>query len=165
MATPTLESVIAELTALANALEKNQPNVSFTSAGKTYTGAEVIAEVRAILADASAVATARVALGGLIATHRKTQADKAVFLGHLKQNVRIRYGSNLTALAEFALEPVRKRGAPTTEEIVLRVTKSRATRKERRTMGKRQKAKIKGDVAGVVMTVVTAADEGGKKGT
>jgi hypothetical protein len=154
MATQPLASLIADLAKLADALETNMPNEPFGYASKTYAGPEVIAKVRGILAEALAVRDTRALLHDYIVTLAKSQRGMAEFLAGLRRNIRINYGNNLTKLAEFALEPVRKRGTPTGDEILLRVTKAKATRKKRRTMGKKQRKAIKGSVTGVVITPV-----------
>ena len=69
------------------------------------------------------------------------------------------------ALAEFGLEPKKKRRPATAEEVLVSAAKLRATRAERRTMGKRQKAAIKGNVTGVVITPVTAPTDGAGGGS
>jgi hypothetical protein len=159
MATPTEKSIVAELMALVDGLEKNLPNKSFVSASQSYTGPEVIAEVRAIHAAASAVVEARGTLTDALRAHAKMRHDKAEFLRHLRDTLRTAYSNDQVTLAEFGLAPTRSRGAPTGEELLVRVTKSQATRKERRTMGKRQRAAIKGDVTGVVITPTVKEEE------
>jgi nucleoid DNA-binding protein len=103
----------------------------------SYTGAGVIAEVRAIHAAASAVIEARGNLTDALRENAKMQKDKAEFLRHLRDTLRTAYSHDQVTLSEFGLASVRTRGAPTGEELLLRVTKTQATRKERRTMGKR----------------------------
>jgi hypothetical protein len=159
MATPTEKSIVADLAALAEGLEKNLPTKSFVSASQSYTGAEVIAEVRALHAAASAVLEARDTLTDALRANAKAQTDKAEFLRHLRDVLRAAYSHDQVTLSEFGLAPLRKRGAPTGEELLLRVTKAQATRKERRTMGKRQRAAIKGDVTGVVITPTVKEEE------
>ena len=59
------------------------------------------------------------------------------------QYLHMLYGRQATLLADFALEP-RKIGRKTVATKLAAADKMRATRKARRTMGKKQKAKIKG---------------------
>ena len=119
----------------------------------------MIAEVRAIHAAASAVIEARGNLTDALRENAKMQKDKAEFLRHLRDTVRTAYSHDQVTLSEFGLAPKRTRSAPTGEELLLRVTKTQATRKKRRTMGKRQRAAIKGDVTGVVITPTVKEEE------
>jgi len=154
MATRSQKSVIEELSLLAEALAKHFPNTPFIEESKTYSGPEVIAQVQAILGSAQAVSNARGTLADAIRDDRVMQANNAQFLRHLRSMLRGAYSGNSSTLAEFGLEPVKTRPPPTNDELLLRVAKSLATRKKRRTMGKRQKAAIKGNVTGVVITPV-----------
>jgi hypothetical protein len=57
-------------------------------------------------------------------------------------------------LADFGLAP-RKSNAKTVQTKATAVAKNLATRKARGTMGKKQKASIKGHVTGIIVTPVT----------
>ncbi len=70
------------------------------------------------------------------------RALHAVDVGFV-QYLHLLFGRQQTSLADFALEP-RKVGKKTTATKLAAADKMRATRKARRTMGKKQKAKIKG---------------------
>jgi hypothetical protein len=89
MATPTEKSIVAELMALVEGLEKNLPNKSFVSASQSYTGPEVIAEVRAIHAAASAVVEARGTLTDALRTNAKVRHDKAEFKAQLRVDLKV----------------------------------------------------------------------------
>ena len=58
-------------------------------------------------------------------------------------------------LADFAVKPVKIPAPMSNETLLLRAARNQATRKERRTMGKKQRRAIKGDVTGVVITPTT----------
>ena len=152
MATPSEQSVIDDLTALVTGLKKHAPGRPFVLASQTYSAADILGEVNALLAAASAVPKARGALKDAIRADRELRARKAELLRGLRGTIQSMFRGQTTTLADFGLEPPRARRPATTEEAVLAVEKRRATRKERRTMGKKQKAAIKGDVTGVVIT-------------
>ena len=155
MATPTEKSVIDGLRALAQGLETYLPNESFFYASESHTGAEVIAEVRSLLANGTALLSARAALKDAARDFQEACVDKAPFLAARREMLQLAYSNDTGKLAEFGLAPLRHRAPPTTEEILLRNAKALSTRKERRTMGKRQRAAIKGNVTGVTITPVT----------
>jgi hypothetical protein len=77
MATPPKATVISDLSSLVRALEKHHPETSLTESSKMYTGAEVIAEVRALLVSATAVREARGTLKDALVADRKLQRSKA----------------------------------------------------------------------------------------
>ena len=72
----------------------------------------------------------------------RLEADSA-----LKGWVRAEFGVASTQAIDFGFPPSRK-GVRTVEEKALAVARTKATRKARRTMGKRQKEEIRGSVAG-----------------
>jgi hypothetical protein len=164
MATPPKSTVLTELSTLMNGLEKHRPPHSFIVSGTKYPWRQVIAELRALLASGTAVVHARGALTDALKADRKLQASKTDFLNVLRLNLRTAYSHDMTTLAAFGLAPVRKRAPPTTDELILRTTKSLATRKERRTMGKRQRAAIKGKVTGVLITPIVGPSKKGPGG-
>ena len=139
MATPSRYTVVQQLTALADGIEKKIPEQPFVFAGETYDKAELVAAIRALLAAATRVVNAKGELASAIADDKKAQANGAELLRNVRQMIQRMHGNDTNLLAEFALLPVRGRPPPTTEELLLRVTKSLATRKKRRTMGKKQK--------------------------
>jgi hypothetical protein len=158
MATPSHDTVVAELTALVDGLTKHQPNTPFIFAGRTYKGRELIAELRLLLAAAKRVVTARAELTDAIRDHRALQAGKAELVHAIRQRLRIMYSNNSAKLADFALEPPRAPRPMSTETLLVRAAKGRATRAKRGTLGKNQKAAIKGKVTRVVITPITGKD-------
>jgi hypothetical protein len=72
----------------------------------------------------------------------------------LKQYVMNTYGAASPVLADFGFN-VPKRAALTVEQQTQAIAKRKATRKARNTLGKKQKAGIKGNVTGVNVTPIT----------
>ncbi len=155
MATPSSQKVIESLTALANGLAKHANGAVFNLAGQTFTGPQMLAEVQAILADAAAVPAAHAALTEAIRADVARRAESAWLLDGVRALLQTMYKRQLTTLADFGLAPPRERRPPTNEEELLMIERRKATRAKRRTMGKKQKAAIKGDVTGVVITPKT----------
>ena len=155
MATPKRLEVLEELRGLEAGIKKNLATFTFIVAGKRYTGPEALAFVQQTLAVAVAVATAHASLTEAIQNEKHFLALNARTLKALRDMIRLMYGGgDATTLAEFKIEPRKVRKQMTVETLLIRAAKSRATRAKRRTMGKRQKAKIKGDVIGVVIEPV-----------
>jgi hypothetical protein len=79
----------------------------------------------------------------------------AAFVKQLKTFVQATYFNSPSVLADFGITP-KARLVPTSEKKTAAVQKRAATRAARHTMGSRQKADVKGDVSGIVVTPVKA---------
>jgi hypothetical protein len=156
MATPSQDDVLADLRGLQAGIQKNLATFTFIVAGKTYTGAEALAFVDSCIASVQAVVTARANLAGALTANQKFQALNGGTLKALRGMIALMYSDQHTKLNEFAIQPRKPRTPLTNDALVLRAAKAKATRTKRRTMGKRQRAKIKGDVAGVIIEPVTS---------
>jgi hypothetical protein len=162
MATPTHHDVITKLTALIDGLTKYIPNESSMFAGQAYTGAELIAQVGVVLAAEMRVVNAQGELKEALLENDKTKASNAPLLNNLTQRLRARYSHDSVTLAEFGIEPVKIAEPMGNDQLLARAAKSKATRKERNTLGKKQKAAIMGTVSGVVIAPVTKKGPTGK---
>jgi hypothetical protein len=155
MATPKRQQIIAELRGLETGIKKNLATFTFIVAAKRYTGPEALAFVQKVLGFAEGVAMAHASLTKALMDEKTFLAINGKTLKALRDMIRLMYGDgDATVLAEFKIEPRKVRKQMTNETLLLRAAKSRATRAKRRTMGKRQKARIKGDVTGVVIEPV-----------
>lgn len=162
MATPTRDELILELKALRAGIVKNLATFSFIVGGKTYPASDALALIDATIASASSVLEARANLADVLGADRALGEQNAPILKGFRDMIGLMYAESGTMLSDFGLAPRKPRTPLTVEKILARSAKSRATRAKRKTMGKRQKAAIKGDVAGVVIAPVTA-DGGGEK--
>ena len=164
MATPKRADVLAELRGLEAGIQKNEATLTFTMNGKAWSGADALAFVQTAITSAVAVSNAQAALTEALLLDKQWNASNGATLKGLRDILRLMFGNNLVGLAEFSLEPRKVRTPMSNETLLLRAAKARATRAKRRTLGKRQKAAIKGEVTGVVITPVTAqakAESGG----
>lgn len=158
MATPTRDDVIAELQGLQAGIQKNLATFTFIVAGKTYSGNDALAFVNKALASASSVVEAHAQLKDAIDADKLFKAQNGPTLKALRDMIRLMYQDNTTTLAEFAIPPKKARVPLSNDALLARAAKARATRVKRKTLGKRQRLAIKGDVTGVEITPVTAAD-------
>jgi hypothetical protein len=76
---------------------------------------------------------------------RQSYASTKAFLSALAQVLRIAFSDSIENLADFGLDPYKKHVRTPDEKIAV-AAKSKATRAARHTMGKKQRAAIKGVV-------------------
>jgi hypothetical protein len=162
MATPTRDEVLAELRGLQAGIQKNLATFTFIVAGKTYSGPEALAFVETAIASALAVVEAHTQLRDAIDADKLFRSQNGTTLRALRDMIRLMYQDNVTTLAEFAIPPKKPRAPLSTEAMVARAAKARATRVKRKTLGKRQRLAIKGEVTGVDITPVTTPDVAAK---
>ncbi len=148
MVTPSRKNILAELQSLESGVQQYMANETITLASQTYTGAELLARIEVSVDSATSVQEARAALNDAIAKDRVVRKNEGLFLQGLRRIVAVRYSTSTETLQAFAIRPKKQRRPSTTEELLTAAAKLRATRTERKTMGKRQKAAIKGDVTG-----------------
>jgi len=160
MTTPTRSKIVSDLSMLASGIDAHAPDYAFTFSSETFDKASLVAKIRTICAASQRVIAAQGELGDALAEEQKVRAAGAAFIRNVQATFISMFSNQSNVLADLALAPVRRRPPPTNEELVKRVIKAAATRKKRRTMGKRQRAAIKGTVSGVVVTAVTS---GGRK--
>ena len=161
MASPKQSDVIAEIRALLEGIQANLPTATLTIGGKSYSPAQLLAFVQSCLASLMAVQMAHGALRDAVAADRTFQAQNQATLKAIRSMIALMFVDNATKLAEFGLTPPKERTPLSAEALLSRAAKARATRAKRRTMGRRQKAAIKGDVTGVVITPTTTDGSSG----
>ena len=128
-------------------IKKDLQNVpSLPLAGSTYTMAALAALVQSRIDAANTVVNARAQWVDSSAAYETLNTKVTRVVRDLRQYVISVHGPDSPVLADFGFTPP-KRAALTPEELVARAQKAAATRKARGTMGKKQKAKIKGTVA------------------
>ena len=105
--------------------------------------------------------TAQGTLHQAVAADKAFQAKNRGQLNALRNILALMYTDDIATLEDFGLSQPKKRTPLSNDALLLRAAKARATRTKRRTMGKRQKAAIKGEVTGVVITPVTSTGSSG----
>ena len=140
---------------LAAGTQKHLANAGqLTFAGGTFTPSQVVdrlhsvATLRADADAARAVATAKVA-----AERAQLPALREFILAFVGL-VRVLFGTSPDILADFGLEPKKAPKALTPEQKAAAKVKRAATREARGIIGRVKRAKVKGDVTGVVITPV-----------
>jgi hypothetical protein len=127
-------------------IKKDLQNVSsLPLASSTYTMAALVQLIQSRIDAANAVVNAKANWLDAVATYGTLNTKVTEVARGLRQYVINVYGQNSPVLADFGFTPPR-RATLTPEEAVARSLKAAATRKARGTMGKKQKAKIKGTV-------------------
>jgi len=128
-------------------IKKDLQNVpSLPLAGSTYTMAALAALVQSRIDAANTVVNARAQWVDASATYQTLNTKVTQVVRGLRQYVINVYGPESPLLADFGFTPS-KRTPLTPEQKVARAAKAAATRKARGTLGKKQKAKIKGTVS------------------
>jgi hypothetical protein len=138
---------ISGLQALKDGLGKHaQTMIALVINGVTFKMSDVITALDDLVKTAEQVVDTRAAWQAAVAEDKtKGKAQKA-FVAGVKQAVRVAFGQQIDALADFDLKP-RKTPAPRTpEQKAAAAAKGKATRALRHTMGAKQKAAIKATV-------------------
>jgi hypothetical protein len=122
----------------------------------TFTPAQVEAQLQSFANLRNSVNTAKAAVSAAL-TDEQSQgpAMRAFYIAFIAY-VRAAFGNSPDVLADFGLAPKKARKPLTADQKAAAAAKRNSTRAARGTKGKRQKAAIKGDVTGVVVTPVTA---------
>jgi hypothetical protein len=137
---------------------KHYGNVtSVTFLGKSMTPAEVTTSLQTLVNLRSDAETAKVAATTKIAAENAQAPALRTLMDAFVAVVRATYGTQPDVLADFGLRPTKARTPLTAEQKALAAAKNKATREARHTQGTKQKAGVKGNVTGVVITPVTAA--------
>jgi len=137
-------------------IQKRLPNGSLTFAGGTFTAAQITSELQEIVDLRSGVTVAQAA------TKVKVDAETAklpalrAFMSALVQCIRVAFGTQADALADFGLPPKKVAAPRTVEQKAAAAAKAVATRAARGTKSTKAKKGVKGAVTGVVVTPVVA---------
>jgi hypothetical protein len=126
-------------------------------AGGSFTPAQVISQLQAIVTLRSDVETAKAATKAKLATEKADMPELRVFLDAFVTFVKAAFGTSPDALADFGLHPKKAKAPATVTAKAAAAAKREATRKARNTMGSQQRKLVKGDVTGVIVTPITAA--------
>jgi hypothetical protein len=119
-----------------------------------------VAQLQKLIDNRDAVTQARATVRDRVAAERDAAPSLIAFMNAFEALVRVMFGTDTTALAEFGLTP-RKRPTPkTATEKAVAVAKRLATREARGTKGPKAKREVHGNVtAKLVVTPATPAAE------
>jgi len=113
--------------------------------GETFTPLTLAAFVQNRIDRANAIDTARAAWEAALSAYDAVNKKTDLVVGDLRHAVMAAFGRQSPVLASFGFLPIQV-PVLTAEQRALAVKRSKATRKARGTMGKKQKAQIKGAV-------------------
>lgn len=125
--------------------------------GASYKTTDVITIVQGLVNSAKAVVSSKATWQAAVAADKAERAKQKTFLSGVRQSLLVAFGGSIDVLADFGLAPHKARTAPTPEQKQAAAAKAKATRVARHTMGKKQKAGVKGDVTGITVTVNSAS--------
>jgi hypothetical protein len=128
-------------------LQKHQQSVpSLVIGGTSYKTADVITGIQTLVDSGQAVVSSRATWQANVASDKALRAKNKTFMSGVRQSVLVAYGNSIDVLSDFGLTPRKKPAPRTPEEKTASAAKAKATRAARHTMGKKQKAQIKGTV-------------------
>jgi hypothetical protein len=145
-----------QLQALVNNLAARAPKTSITVLGKAYLASKLAALAQSVLTARSGVTAAKEGWKSARDNLVQVEAQLVPIVSAVRLMLVPMLGNDTGALAALAVSPRRKANALTSEERLTAVAKARATRIVRGTLGKAAKARLKGNVTGVVVTPVTS---------
>jgi hypothetical protein len=125
----------------------------------SFSPAQLAAKLERLAFLRSEVEAAKAALKGKLEDEKREGPALRVLYFAVISFVRVAYEGAPEILADFGLAPRKTRRPLSGEEMVAAVAKRASTRAARGTIGKKEKAAIRGHVTGVVVTPVTRATE------
>lgn len=134
----------ARATNIIGGLRKHFGAPSYTLGGKVYTQSQLIKAFQSHVDSLDEVDAMRAALAAAVAKERELAKRIGALARYLKMNVEGRFGQMPTIYADFGWEMPKKPGPKTVKAKLEGMMKVRETRKARKTMGKRQRRKVKG---------------------
>ncbi len=135
---------------LIDGLKKHEATLmSLVLAGTTYKTADVITEVQDRINSAQSVISLRAAWRASIASDQDLRDKQKALMSALRAAIRAAFGGSIDVLADFGLAPRKTPVVRTPQQKIESAEKAKATRAARHTMGKNQKAAIKGTTAPV----------------
>jgi len=145
---------------LAAGARKRFPN---GSQSLTFGGGAITVTVDAVVAQLAKLIDLRAATTAARATARdKVQAEKAAtpdlvaFMNAFEAFVRLSFGADTNALADFGLAPPKARATKTTEQLAVAAAKRSATRAARGTKGPKARSAIHGNVTATLVVTPVA---------
>jgi hypothetical protein len=121
---------------------------------------QAVAELNELVANRAATATAQATARDKVQAERDATPRLVAFMNAFETLVRVTFGADTTALADFGLQPRKRRAPRTATEKAVAAAKNRATREARGTKGSKARKAVHGNVtATLVVTPVTAPAE------
>ncbi len=131
---------------LADGLNKNATTIpSIMVGGASVATKDIVTTLQARIATAKAATSARATWLAAVQADRDERAKTKTLVSVVKQTLLASFVGQVDTLAEFGLTP-RKPRVVSPEVQVAAAAKAKATRAARHTMGKKQKAEIKGTI-------------------
>jgi hypothetical protein len=150
----------AETTAdqnLADGLSKHAATITtIMIGGASVATKDIVTALQARIATAKAATSARATWQAAVQADRDERAKTKTLVSVTKQMLLGSFAGQVDTLADFGLTP-RKPRVVSPEALVAAAAKAKATRAARHTMGKKQKAEIKGTVDTTVPAVPVPA--------
>jgi hypothetical protein len=132
---------------LIDGLNKHATSIpGIVIAGASATTKDIVVTLQSRVDSARTVQSSRASWLAAVQTDRALRDKTKTYVSGLRQALLVAFAGQIDVLADFGLTP-RKPRVVTPEEKVATAAKARATRVARHTMGKKQKAAIKGTVA------------------
>jgi hypothetical protein len=117
---------------------------------------QACAELQQLVANRSATTAAQATARDKVQAERSATPNLVAFLNAFETFVRVTFGADTTALADFGLQPRKRPGTRTATEKAVSAAKSLATREARGTKGPKAKKAVHGNVtANLVVTPAT----------
>jgi hypothetical protein len=143
---------------LLDGINKHAPAIpSVIVSGAAVPLKDITSNLQARIAAAKNVAPAKATWLAAVQADRDQRAKTKALVGALKQTLELVFAGQVETLADFGLTG-RKTAVVTPETRVAAAAKAKATRTARHTLGKKQKAKIKGAVPAAAPEVQSAAN-------
>lgn len=153
----TKASEISLAKELIAGIGKHYTNVALvTFAGQSLAPAQVASTLQTFVSLLTDTETAKVAATAKLAAENAQAPPLRTFMDAFVTVVKATWGTQPDVLADFGLPPKKARTPLTVEQKAAAAAKREATREARGTKGAVQKAAVKGNVTGVVITPVTA---------
>jgi hypothetical protein len=144
--TPSRAAQLAMLAKLIDGLKKHEQTVqSLVIAGQSYKTTDLVTVLQARYDAANAVLQTKAAWQNAVKADHDEREKTGVFVSGLRQSLLVVFAGAIDDLSDFGLVP-RKTTVLTPDQRVAAAQKAKATRAARHTMGKVQKAQIKGVV-------------------
>lgn len=135
------------LRALVAGTQKHFPNASLTFGGATHTAAELVQLFQSLDDSTTVMDAAKAKWQDTLKAQRDVRANVRPAMQAYATHLVSLFGSAVEPLADFGLTPRKAPALRTAEQKANAAAKRKATREARHTMGKRQKAGIKGTVS------------------
>ena len=133
---------------------QKHPTASWVIAGKMYSAQQALDVLQARVNAALAVPPAKATYANTVLAANTEISNTKQFVDDLRQATAIMFRSQVDTLSDFGIAPPKTRKATSVVQKVQAVELRKATRAVRHTMGKTEKAKLKG-TAQVAITVTS----------